>query len=150
MISTIFRGGVDDFSYFQRGCRWFQLFLERMQMVSAILRGVQMVSAILRGGVDGFSYSQRRCRWFQLFLEGVQMVSVILRGVDGFSYFQRGCRWLQLFVLDFQSFYFLTRIFLDHNTFNLTTHITPFIYMLIFCNQFFVIDVRVPSQESEW
>jgi hypothetical protein len=46
MVSAIVRGGVDGFSYFWRGCRWFQLLLE----------GVYMVSAIFREGVDGFNY----------------------------------------------------------------------------------------------
>jgi hypothetical protein len=62
MDSAIFRGGVDGFSYFLEGCRWFQLFLERVLMASAIFfpnvegHNKNVEITFFRGGVDGFSY----------------------------------------------------------------------------------------------
>jgi hypothetical protein len=47
MVSAIFRGGVDGFSYFSRGCRWFQLFL----------KGGADGFNYFRGDVDSYSYS---------------------------------------------------------------------------------------------
>ena len=53
--------------------------------------------------------------WFHKFSSGEKLQKVVghSQNRSKMNYFERGWRWFQLFFIDFQLFYFLTRIILD-------------------------------------